>query len=370
LPMPQIHHQLALPPSSIVGEIRILFRCASCRFVVFYYVPFFAGLVESHDVTAFTITFGFIFWLVQSLATEVTNRLTDRVEDEVNRPGRTALCAAFGWRRLRVLEWALWGLMLTMSGVWLAVDGSVLLALMLTGCVGVGIGYSRGPQLSRSRALAFLTINVVFGGSFFVGWIAGDPSSESWAAARQQLESFMPLLVVVGLFILLLSGIKDITDAAGDRDVGYRSPFVEIVSGPSESMPWLLALAPSMLTVLFVATGLLPDRMALLVLFAPVSLAMVTTAARARTLGDQLIVREAFYSYWLVYCSTALLAYSPGWGLLVVIVCSWALWLGATYFLHWGEGLTSADLGRFRWLLSGAGRREAHTSLADARVSE
>jgi len=367
--MPQANHKVTLCYIFPLGEdLRTLFQCASCRFVAFYYVPYFAGLTVVHHVTVFTVTFGFFFWLTQSLATEVTNRLTDRVEDQVNRPERTALCEVFGWERLRVLEWVLWGVMLAMSGVWLAVDGSVGLALMLVGCITVGIGYSRGPRLSRSRAFAFLMINMVFGGSFFVGWMAGNPTSES--EAWGQMESFFPLLAVVGLFILVLSGIKDITDEVGDREVGYRSPFVEIISGRAEAMPWVLALAPSLTTALFVATGLLPLRLALIILFAPVSLAIVTAAGRAERIGDQLIVREAFYNYWLLYSSTALLAFTPSWGLPVVTVGAWALWLGATYFLHWGDGLTRADLRRLRWLLSGAGQRGMPTSLTDAGAGQ
>ncbi len=360
--MIQIDDKVTLPHTLTLGEdLRTLFRCASCRFVVFYYVPYFAGLTVIHHVTFFTVVFGFFFWLVQSLATEVTNRLTDRVEDAVNRPERTALCAAFGWERLRVLEWALWGVMLTMSGVWLVVDGNVALALVLVSCIAVGIGYSRGPRLSRSRLFAFFMINMVFGGSFVVGWVAGNPSgTEAW----RQLKSFFPLLVVVGLFILVLAGIKDITDEAGDREVGYRSPFLEIVNGQTRAMPWVLALVPSLATALFAATGLLPLRLALIVLFAPVSLAMVTAAGRAQRTGDQLIVREAFYNYWFLYSSAALLAFAPSWSLLSVIAVSWVLWLGATYFLHWGDGLTSADLRRLRWLLSGAGRLDIRTSLA------
>jgi 4-hydroxybenzoate polyprenyltransferase len=350
-----------LPRTFTIGEqLRTLFRCASCRFVVFYYVPFFAGLIESNHLTAFTITFGFFFWLVQSLATEVTNRLADRVEDEVNRPERTALCAAFGWERLRALEWALWGTMAIMSGIWLAVDGNVGLALMLVGCILVGIGYSRGPRLSRSRAFAFLMINVVFGGSYFVGWMAGDPTG---ALAWQQLESFFPLLVVVGLFILVLAGIKDITDEAGDREVGYRSPFVEVVNGRASAIPWLLALAPSATTALFVLTGLLPLRLAVLLIFAPVSLALMTAAARAQTVSDRLIVREAFYNYWLIYSSTALLAFAPSWEMMAAITGSAALWLGATYFLHWGDGLGRADL-RHLLRLSRASQRSVPASLA------
>lgn len=325
--------------------------------MTFYYIPFFAGLAEAHHVTVFTVAFGFFFWLVQSLATEVTNRLADRAEDEVNRPERTALCAAIGWHRLGTLEWVLWGVMLAMSGVWLAVDGSWPLAAMLVGCVSVGIGYSRGPRLCRSRALAFLTINIVFGGSFCVGWMAGDPAAESGEATWQQLGSFFPLLVVVGLFILVFSGIKDITDEAGDREVGYSSPFLEIVSGRTNATPWLLSLAPSVPTVVFVASGLLPLRLALLLLFAPLSLAIVGAASRARTRADQLIVREVFYNYWLVYSSAALFAYAPSWGLLTVILGGWVLWLGGTYALHWGKGLTSADLRRLRWLLTDSWHR-------------
>jgi len=317
-------------------------RCASCRFAAFYFVPFLAGLVQMDAATVPYVLFGAVFWIVQSLAVEVTNRLADRTEDAVNRPERTALCEHVGWSTLRRAEYRLWGAVGVLSLAWLAGDGNPALAIMLAAGVGLGLAYSRGPRLARRRWFAFIAVNMLFGGAFLTGWAAGGPPGElGWG----QLATNTAFVTVVGVFILAFAGIKDLTDREGDVRAGYRSPFVELVDrhGAAARLA-ALALSPYALVWILVATGVLPGRLLALTLFAPCSLLLARAVRRGRTDPEQMTLREGFYVYWLVFASTASLLFVPSWTLAAGVVAAFGYWILTTRTLHWAAGLSAADV--------------------------
>jgi 4-hydroxybenzoate polyprenyltransferase len=209
----------------------------------------------------------------------------------------------------------------------------------LAASVGLGLVYSRGIRLSRSRAFAPLTLNLLFGGSFLLGWSAGNPLRQSGDYAWSQFLMFLPLLVVVGLFVLALAGIKDITDREGDVRVGYRSLFVDLVERPSSALIVGVASMPFLGLLAFVLGGLLPARLLLLMALAPVSAIIVSATRRAHTGSEKLLIREAFYGYWLAFSSAALLLFLPSAALAAAIGATAAYWACATRWLHWAPGL-------------------------------
>ena len=294
-----------------------------------------------------------LYWIVQTLAIEVTNRLSDRREDEVNRPERTRLCEHIGWGRLKALQLGLWCAVVAIDIVWLILAGNPELALLLAGVVGVGFGYSRGPRLARVRHVGLLVVNLVFGGAFIVGWSVGNPLSQPSHIWLGQLTSCLPILGTVGVFIVTLVGVKDLTDRAGDLRVGYRSPFVDLIERKNTSIIRCLAGLPFALILVFVLLGLVPARLVALMAFAPVS-AVITEALRhVRTSAEAMIVREFFYNYWLVFSSSALLLLLPSKALALAIAGAVAYWILTTRLLHWGEQLRVVDLGELmrmsRW---------------------
>jgi 4-hydroxybenzoate polyprenyltransferase len=314
-------------------------RCSSCRFAALYFSPFCGGLVETARATVGYAALGAVFWLLHSLGIEVTNRLADRTEDAINRPERTALCALVGWGTLRSMQSAIWCTVIVLDIAWILLAGNPLLIGLLLGSSGLGIAYSRGLRLSRSRSFSLITLNLLFGGAFLLGWSVGDPLARPDNAGWNQLADFLPLLVAVGLFILALAGIKDITDRQGDIRIGYRSFFVDIMERRSSAVLGFVASVPFLAILAFVLSGLLPTRLLALIVFAPVSTIVVSASRRAQTRLDRMLVREAFYDYWLVFSSSALLLFLPRAILAEVVLATIAYWILATRWLHWGQPL-------------------------------
>jgi 4-hydroxybenzoate polyprenyltransferase len=340
-------------------KLRALLQCASCRFGALYCVPFCAGLAAAGTLSVATALLAVAFWLALGMAIEVTNRLADRVEDTVNRPERTALCAAVGWRALARVQLVLWGLVALATAAWLARAPDALLLLLLLSGAGVGIAYSRGPRLSRRRALVFVVLSGTFVGPFCLGFAAGDPVAGVGSGARfAQLGQFVPLFWVATLFISSLAGVKDITDRAGDEAIGYRSAFVAFTERHGTAALTALAAVPFVALAGFVATGLLPARTLALLAFLPLSagVALAVRGAHDRP-ADQLLVREALYHHWLAFTSATLLACYPSRGLLAAVAGAWLWWLVASRFLHWAAPLRLADLPRVAALAAAGGAR-------------
>ncbi len=329
-------------------RVRSFLQCASCRFAALYFMPFCAGLAAAGEPRAASALLGAAFWLVLTLAIEVTNRLSDRVEDAVNRPERTALCEAVGWRRLARLQLLLWGLVAATASAWLALAPNALLALLLASGAGFGLAYSRGPRLARNRAMVFVVLSGTFVGPFCLGFAAGDPlAGVASDATFGQLGPYVPLFWVLTLFITCLAGIKDITDRAGDEAVGYRSAFLALVERHGTAALVMLATFPFLAISAFAAAGSLPLRtLALLALLPPsIVVALAVRGAHDRP-ADQLLVREALYQHWLAFTTATLLLCLPSAFLAAGLLGSWAYWILASRFLHWGPALRLADLPR------------------------
>jgi 4-hydroxybenzoate polyprenyltransferase len=325
-------------------KFKAFLQCTSCRFAALYFGPFFAGLVLARRDTPELACVGAVFWIAQSLGIEVTNRLSDRGEDEINRPERTALCALVGWQALKSIQIALWVGVLAIDVLWLRLTGNPSFALALGVSFCVGIGYSRGPRVSRSRYVGLMTVSLVFVGVFVMGWSTGDPLARPTSVWADQVISFLPLLIVVGLFIVTLAGVKDVTDRLGDLLAGYRSPFVDLLERRESTLLLGLAVCPFVLTLLFVLSGLLALRMAALIAFAPISMIVVAAVQRADTPTDRMLVREVFYNYWLVFSSAALVLFTPSVGMACAVLAASAYWMLATRWLHWGARLRIADV--------------------------
>jgi 4-hydroxybenzoate polyprenyltransferase len=327
--------------------MRAFLQCASCRFSALYFMPFCAGLVAAGDASAASALLGAGFWLVLALAIEVTNRLADRVEDAVNRPERTALCEAVGWRRLEQAQLGLWGLVAAAAAVWLALAPNALLALLLASGATAGLAYSRGPRLARHRLLVFVVLSGTFVGPFALGYAAGDPAGGASTAAFHQLGRFIALFWVLTLFISCLAGIKDITDRRGDEAIGYRSAFVQLAERHGTAALATLAAIPFAALAAFAAAGLLPARALWLLAFLPLSLAvgLAVRGAHDRP-ADQLLVRETLYHHWIAFTTATLLVCFPSAFLLAGLLGAWLWWTLASRFLHWGPALRPVDLAR------------------------
>jgi 4-hydroxybenzoate polyprenyltransferase len=342
--------------SYTIGATRSLLRCASCRYAALYFVPVYAGLTLAGRGTIVSMLLAGIFCFMFSVSVEVTNRLTDRAEDTINRPERTALCAKVGWHRLQVVEVAGWCAVVVLDALWLYLNPSPIFAGLLLSSAVFGVGYSRGLRLVRVRYIGLVVLNLAFGGVFVLGWAAGTVFIHGATRHWDQLASFAPLAVVVGIFVVTLAGIKDITDRDGDLSVGYRSPFVDLLERRKSSWLKALAAAPFVLICAFTLTGLLPLRLFALVAFAPCSALLVKAVLNVNTPHTRLVVRELFYRYWFVFSSASLLLFIPRLALVLATIGATLYWVIATQWLHWTPPVTMTE---FRDLLGASGSRHS-----------
>lgn len=350
--------------------LHALLRCASCRFGALYYVPFCAGMAAAGTLSAATALLGAVFWLLLGLAIEVTNRLADRVEDAVNRPERTALCEAVGWRLLARVQFALWGAVVVGTFTWLALAPNALLALLIVAGAGFGLAYSRGPRLARHRVLVFVVLSGTFVGPFCLGFAAGDPFGDASTAGFAQLGRFVPLFWVLTFFISSLAGVKDITDRVGDEAIGYRSAFVAFAERHGTAALTALAAVPFVALTAFVAAGSLPARALWLLALFPLSVAIALAVRGAHDRpADQLLVREALYHHWLAFTTATLLVCFPSLGLAAALAVAWVWWIGASRYLHWSTSLRPREIPRVIALAFGRGTLPAPTPAAAPAVA-
>lgn len=325
---------------------RLFLQCASCRFSALYFIPFCGGLAAAGELHLANALLGAAFWLLLTLAIEVTNRLADRVEDSVNRPERTRLCASVGWQRLERAEQLLWSLVVASAAAWVALDPSLLLAGLIVLGAAAGGAYSRGPRLARQRLVVFVILGGTFVGPFALGWVTAFPGPDLGL-----LGGFAPLFTVMTLFIASHAGIKDVTDRVGDEAIGYRSAFLQLAERNGTAVLALVVATPYAGLALFAAAGTLPARMLALLALLPLSIALALAVRGAGSdARSQLTVREGLYAFWLAFASAALLTRFPGLPLLAATAAGWAWWLVASRHLHWSDALRLADLRRIAQL--------------------
>lgn len=312
-----------------------LLRLASCRFAAIYVVGFSAGVLGVGGDPVWIVA-GAPYWLLFSLATELLNRLSDRVEDEVNRPERTALCNAVGYRRIARLTVAAWAAVVALDAVALALRPSWPLAVLLAAAAFASINYSYGLRLKRTRLFSLLLITFPFCGTFFTGWAL---FADAPGATAALVERHIPFSLFMGAFVGTLAGTKDVTDALGDEQVGYRSLFLALArSQPGLVLAGILA-APFALLWAFVAAGVLAPRFGWLTLFWPLSVLVGRCVAAARTPAEREATREIAYQYWMAFLAAAFLAFQPSGAMATLVAVALAYWVATSQRLHWSDGV-------------------------------
>lgn len=221
---PVVSPSLTTDPS----VLHAFLMCTSACFVATYYLPYLVGLTAADALEPVAVVVGLVFFVALSTAVEALNRISDRREDEVNRPGRTRLCHIVGYQRLGAAAGAA---LVVAVAAGLALGrraGTVWAWPFLLLSLGVGVGYSFMPAgskpLKRSRLLSPSLNAMPTVGPVLIGYT----TAPIWRADRT------PALVAVALLfylaILGLGGAKDVTDLRGDETVGYRSAYVDHLS--------------------------------------------------------------------------------------------------------------------------------------------
>ncbi|MFF2655047.1 UbiA family prenyltransferase [Streptomyces sp. NPDC058045] len=324
--------------------VLLLLRSCSIRFTAYYWIGYAAGLAANDRLDLGWALLGVPLWAAYCVGTEAVNRLADRAADAINRPERTGLCEEFGWSRLTAVAVASWVVFaLAGAGLVWAHPGYALPAVLLVD-IGVAVGYSIGPAFKRHRVLAPIALTAPLVTPLLTGWaIHGGTDT--------LLSPVLPAAAVLAAFSLGLSGIKDITDVEGDKELDYASLWPVLVRLWRGAAVYALTGAPFVLLVLFVVLGALPPAALAVVPLVVLSVLVVAAASRAEEPADRSVAREVMHQYtfyFLVLCQAVCV---PGRAVLPAAVLSIAYWQLASKSLHWSGSLTVSHLRRWTRIL-------------------
>lgn len=329
------------PP--IGRAVLLLLRGCSIRFSAYYWIGFAAGLSANGRLNLQWALLGVPMWLSYNVGAESVNRLADRAADVINRPERTALCAEFGWARLAKVCVGAWVLYALMGAALVWEHPGTALPVMLLINAGIAIGYSIGPAFKRHRVLSILALTAPMVTPLLTGWaVHGDSDT--------LLSPVAPIAAVLVAFSLGLSGIKDITDVEGDRELNYDSLWLIMVKLWRGAAVYVLVGCPFLLLALFAALGELPVISLVLLPFVVLSALVVAAASRAVAPADREAAREVMHNYTFCFLALALLVAVPEPATADTFAGSVGFWFLASKVLHWSGGLSFAHLGRWRAL--------------------
>lgn len=320
--------------------VLLLLRSCSVRFTAYYWVGFAAGLAVNSRLDLAGALLGVPLWLAYCLGTEAVNRLADRAADEVNRPERTLLCAEFGWSRLTAVAVTCWAVFALVGAALVWRHPGVVLPAMLLVDMGVAIGYSIGPAFKRHRVLSLLALTTTLVNPLLTGWAVHGGTDALFSPV-------LPAVAVLAAFSVGLSGIKDITDVEGDKELDYSSLWLVLVRLWRGAAVYALTGAPFLLLVLFVGLGGLPNPVLALLPLAVLSTLVVVAASRAQAPRDREAAREVMHQYTFYFLVLTLLASAPGAAMAAASASAVAFWLVASKTLHWSGGLTIGHLARW-----------------------
>ena len=319
-----------------------LARVTSVRFTAYYAVSLAVGLGAGLDPWQILAVIGYC--LVFCVAVESLNRISDRTEDEVNQPARTALCHRVGYDVLRRVCAAAWAAVVLLDVAWVLAYPGWVLAVLLAFNLAVGVGYSVGPRLKGHRATALLVLTGTLSLPLLTGY-ATYPDDDRRAAV-------LTAAVLVTLVSLTTAGAKDVTDEAGDSLRDYRSLWLEALRRRRGLLATLVGLQLAV-PVAVVATGTLGPAALLATLVVPVQAAVLVCVARAVTPADRAAAREAMHTSTLVAVGLILLGTHPSWPTAAAVAAGWAWWALASRFLHWNRLLSADSAARWAALLRG-----------------
>lgn len=318
----------------------LLLRGCSVRFTAYYWVGYAAGLTVNGRFDLPLALLGVPMWLACCLGTEAVNRLADRAADEVNRPERTRLCAEFGWSRLTAVAVACWAVFALVGAVLVWRHPGFVLPAVLLVDIGLAIGYSVGPAFKRHRVLSLLALTAPLVNPLLTGWAVH-------GGTDTLLSPVLPAVAVLAAFSMGLSGIKDITDVEGDKELDYSSLWLLLVRLWRGAAVYALIGAPFLLLALFAGLGGLPGAALALLPLAVLSALVVVAASRAEAPQDREAAREVMHQYTFYFLALTLLVSTPGPAMAVASAVAVAFWLVASKTLHWSGGLTIGHLARW-----------------------
>jgi len=323
------------PPAGRWARLRATVRVTSPRFTAYYALALLAGTGASTPFGAWLVPFALVYCVAWCLAVEATNRLSDRAEDAVNQPARTAACEEAGWGTLRRVAVGGWALVVQLDMVWCAVTGSVAVAALLGLGLLVGLGYSVGPRWKARPWPALLALCA----PTLLPLLTGLLTRSSTDGARG------PVLATAGLVVLAAlttAGAKDVTDVVGDRLTGYSSVWLRLLARGTVLSTALVTqvVAVAALTI----SGVVPVTGWLALGWVALQKPALRAVVRAVTPDERRIAREGVHTTTVLGLALTVAAFQPTAFVVTAAAAAVAWWLLVSRFGHWNRVLSRASL--------------------------
>lgn len=328
--------------------VTALVKLARPRYLCIQLTPFVVGAIAAPDRSVAYLAAGTTAVIAWKIIASVANILSDREEDAIDHPSRTALIGVVGVSGVKAYLWgavATYILAIVAMGVVAATPADTLLlwAVFLFGGLAYSLlGFKKStvgvPIVLGSESAAFLWVGWHGQGRAF-DWI---PDVHVGALSALDPGSFLtgdthfmfPSVLALWIFGATLCGSKDVPNLAGDSAVGYRSIYWRIVRGRHPLARVIATMAmPYAAIIAMLACGYSPPSAAVLI----VGLCMPAFAVvlvRARSIEERELVREGGYLYWQVLMAGVLLSLSPEPATVVAVATSFVWWAIATRALH------------------------------------
>ena len=317
------------------NAVRDISRVASVRFISYYALGFMVGYgTPGPDVLTWAV--GIVYCALFCVGVELLNRLSDRREDAINQPDRTAQCEFVGYDRIRVVCLGCWILLGILGLVLILLRPGWPSAAAVAGSMAIGAAYSVGPALKTRPVLTLLALSTALSLPVVCGWV--------FAPVRGNGASVLAGFGLLTLASLSTAGLKDLTDTAGDAERGYRSLWLRLQRSPRAAgiMAGLAALQ-ILVIVLSLLAGLSPTILVCLSL--PVLQVLVLRAAAgADGATGRHQVREAMHTTTLLVLVVVLVGIRPGLWSVLASAAAIGWWVFASRALHWNQHLSGGTL--------------------------
>jgi 4-hydroxybenzoate polyprenyltransferase len=246
---------------TIRRKISILVNLSRPRTWVFAVSAFLFGYMSLSSWSSTYAVLGSFSFAVLTAATNLINAYTDRIEDSVNSPRRTAWIQQLGLSNLKYATIATY--LLSIS---LAVPLGVFFLVVFAFGVFDSIFYSLRP-LRFKRHIAFALPS--FAGAVAIPFLAGN-------SVYGGVNLLNPLFIIITLFMLSYGTIKNGPDYFGDRVAGLRTSSTIFNNKRSEGIFNLaLLLSPYVAALAFMVLGIISPTYLIVLPFALVPVYLI-----------------------------------------------------------------------------------------------
>ena len=307
---------------------RTLLLLSTPRYCAVMLAPFVVAYLASGASGWSYPLFGAPALILGELAGNFANQSADRASDAIDYPERTRLCLRVGYR---TLDWlaalcaaiylALVILMVTVSHTALRI-AAVWVAMLL-----LGLAYSWGPRLKGATMTGAVTMAAVPAAAVWVGW-----------RYRGAIGDIVPTFMVVLAMRLSIVGAKDAPNVEGDEAAGVPTFYQRLTRGGA-LLPMAVALVPFADIVFLVSIGWLSTRYVVVLAALPFAIVYGLLVARAHSLEERQMLREASNFYQFIFFVALLWALYPHPIGLVFSLSSFVWYALSTWYLHPERGL-------------------------------